>query len=81
MLEQLAAKELNGRQIKNVVRIAQALAVKEGQGMKKRHVDQALDAMISFDKEFENCLAESGRFPDELDYPGPASAKRRRIGS
>lgn len=47
-LKRLASKELNGRQIKNVVRTAHALAVSESEAMKFAHIDMALRAMEAF---------------------------------
>jgi len=51
-LESLAAEELNGRQIKNIVRTAQALAVCSNNRLMMRHIRTALDAMKMFEADF-----------------------------
>ena len=67
--EELASEELNGRQIRDVVRIAQASAFGEGGVIKMRHLRDALDALRTFDEEFEK-----GREPSE----SCSSLKRKR---
>jgi hypothetical protein len=51
-LESLAAEELNGRQIKNIVRTAQALAVSSNKQLMLRHIRTAMDAMKMFEADF-----------------------------
>ncbi|KAF6758888.1 P-loop containing nucleoside triphosphate hydrolase protein [Ephemerocybe angulata] len=50
----LARRDINGRQIKNAVRTAHSLAVGRDQDVKFEHIEQTLDAMAEFNKEFEN---------------------------
>ncbi|OHF02950.1 ATPase [Colletotrichum orchidophilum] len=45
----LAKHDLNGRQIKNTVRTAQALAVNKGESLGMEHILQVLDVQNSFD--------------------------------
>ncbi|KAK4199253.1 P-loop containing nucleoside triphosphate hydrolase protein [Triangularia verruculosa] len=52
-LTQLAMEELNGRQIKNIVRTAFALAVSEGTTIQLEHITMALDAMKAFEDDFD----------------------------
>ncbi|KAK1710313.1 uncharacterized protein BDZ83DRAFT_640589 [Colletotrichum acutatum] len=47
--ESLAKHDLNGRQIKNTVRTAQALAVNKGEPLGMEHISQVLDVQNSFD--------------------------------
>ncbi|OBR12822.1 ATPase [Colletotrichum higginsianum IMI 349063] len=47
--ESLAKHDLNGRQIKNTVRTAQALAVNKGEPLGMEHIRQVLDVQNSFD--------------------------------
>lgn len=49
----LARHDLNGRQIKNTVRTAQALAVNKGEPLAMRHLRQVLDVHVSFDKDLK----------------------------
>ncbi|KAL2874887.1 hypothetical protein SGCOL_009865 [Colletotrichum sp. CLE4] len=47
--ESLARHDLNGRQIKNTIRTAQALAVNKGEPLGMEHISQVLDVQNSFD--------------------------------
>ncbi|KAK1976612.1 ATPase [Colletotrichum cereale] len=47
--DNLAKHDLNGRQIKNTVRTAQALAVNKGEPLSMEHIRQVLDVQNSFD--------------------------------
>ncbi|KLU82438.1 AAA family ATPase [Magnaporthiopsis poae ATCC 64411] len=49
----LARHDLNGRQIKNTVRTAQALAVNKGEPLAMKHIRQVLDVHMSFDKDLK----------------------------
>ena len=49
----LSKHELNGRQIKNTVRTAQALAVNKGEPLSMRHIRQVLDVLMSFDRDLK----------------------------
>ncbi|KAK6863578.1 hypothetical protein PG995_000106 [Apiospora arundinis] len=81
VLEKLATEPLNGRQIKNLVRTASALAINdEGSGGKvlQRHLELALEPMKNFmqDVELESTEA-SGSAGSKLD---DHASKRKRIG-
>ena len=52
-LDRLARASLNGRQIKNVVRSAQALAVNESQEIQLRHIIQVLEVAEAFDRDLK----------------------------
>jgi hypothetical protein len=74
-LAELGKEDLNGRQIKNTVRTAYALAVSAGDNLSQVHIETALSAMRMFEKDFdENEVVPSNSKGDE---PG---AKRRRLG-
>lgn len=47
----LARHDLNGRQIKNTVIRAQALAVNKGESLSMEHVGQILDVQVNFDRD------------------------------
>ena len=49
----LARHDLNGRQIKNTVRTAQALAVNRGEPLAMSHIRQVLDVHMSFDRDLK----------------------------
>jgi hypothetical protein len=74
-LERIGAEDLNGRQIKNSVRTAYALAVR-GEGMLMPfHIELALNAMKMFESDFADRSVEDGSTP----LP-ERSLKRRRDG-
>ncbi len=52
LIEELAARDINGRQIKNACRTATALALSRGEQMRYDHLEEALDAMDDFLEEF-----------------------------
>ena len=52
-LDALARYELNGRQIKNIVRTAQALAVNKNEALSMGHLRQVLDVQTSFDSDLK----------------------------
>jgi hypothetical protein len=87
MLDLFADQDLNGRQIKNVVRIAQALsvkAVKDGskdKDLMKNSIIQALKAMAAFEDEFGRGLPTSGQRSNDSEHIGYEGAKRRRVCS
>jgi hypothetical protein len=49
----LARHELNGRQIKNTVRTAQALAVNKREPLAMSHIRQVLDVQINFERDLK----------------------------
>lgn len=52
LLETVAGRELNGRQIKNCVRTARSLAEAEGKGVQLKHLKMVLDIQEQFEKDF-----------------------------
>lgn len=49
----LARHNLNGRQIKNTVRTAQALAVNNKEPLSMAHIKRVLDVAIAFDRDLK----------------------------
>lgn len=49
----LARQSLNGRQIKNVIRTAQALAVNKAQPLSMFHIREVLDVLQRFDRDLK----------------------------
>jgi SpoVK/Ycf46/Vps4 family AAA+-type ATPase len=52
-IEELARRDVNGRQIKNAVRTAQSLAVARREKIAFEHFAETLDAMNQFTTQFE----------------------------
>jgi hypothetical protein len=75
-LERLASKELNGRQIKNVVRTAHALAVSRSETMKFAHINMALRAVEAFETDFAE---DTAKRKAEEDVPSSCSKKSKRV--
>ncbi len=59
-MDQLSAPELNGRQIKNIVRTAQALATSYGEQIGLKQIEMALAAMKMFENDFDEDLPHNG---------------------
>ncbi len=53
LIEKLAARNINGRQIKNATRTASSLAASRKEKLAFNHLAQTLDAMDEFNAEFE----------------------------
>lgn len=53
LTERIASEDLNGRQIRDVVRVAQAAAFAEESVIELSHVQDALEALRMFDSQFE----------------------------
>lgn len=73
-LAELGKVALNGRQIKNTVRTAYALAVNARAELSRVHVEMALQAMRMFEKDFDENTSTSG----DIRTDDPV-AKRRRL--
>ena len=57
----LARHDLNGRQIKNAVRTAQALAVNEGRPLDMKHIGKVLEVAETFEKDLKGGTGYEGR--------------------
>ena len=80
-LDEFAQEDLNGRQIRNVVRTAHALAISDGSTIAVEHVQMALEAMKTFEADFDIGSAEAQRELNASAAPdlGSRSAKRQRV--
>lgn len=56
LLEIVAERELNGRQIKNCVRTARSLAEEQGKGVEVEHLKMVLDIQEQFEKDFAGLM-------------------------
>ncbi|RYP73909.1 hypothetical protein DL771_003351 [Monosporascus sp. 5C6A] len=76
LLDQVVAEDLNGREIKNAVHMAHALAMSQQRPINKNHLDSALAAMRTFDKDWKDGMdaGDEEYANDTLGRP----AKRRR---
>jgi hypothetical protein len=59
--DRLARHNLNGRQIKNAVRTAQALAVNEGRPLDMKHIGKVLEVAETFEKDLKGGTGYEGR--------------------
>jgi AAA+ superfamily predicted ATPase len=76
LLDELANHDLNGRQIRNIVRTAYALAISARERLSARHIRTTLTAT----NVFEDDIGSSDVLLDEdAITPGPTSRKRRRL--
>ena len=73
VLDELADREINGRQTKNAVRTAYALAVREGGELSPHHLRLSLSTMTEFDRQLEPEFADS-----PVDAPTPMDCGRNR---
>jgi hypothetical protein len=78
LLDKLAGYELNGRQIKNIVRTGFALALSAGTELSLKHIAMGLKALKSFDSDFEG---DAGRNSNNNDQhmTEDQRAKRPRL--
>jgi hypothetical protein len=60
VLDRLATEKINGRQIKNTARTAQALAVSDSCPLGIKHIDMSLTAMSMFEMDFAEDAPEDG---------------------
>lgn len=58
-LKSLATRNVNGRQVKNAVKTANSLAVSRGENLRCKHLDEVLDVMEKFAREFESMRLEA----------------------
>jgi AAA+ superfamily predicted ATPase len=69
ILDELADREINGRQIKNAVRTAYALAVSEGGELSPHHLRLSLSTITEFDRQLEPDFTDSpADAPTPMDY-------------
>ena len=76
-LDRLGNEHLNGRQIKNAVRTAQALALSDECELKASHIYQSLTAMSMFEINFAEETQENRENAEEsLEMGNPSKRKR-----
>ncbi|KAJ2902746.1 hypothetical protein MKZ38_000172 [Zalerion maritima] len=78
-LDLFAREELNVGQIKNFVRIAQALSLKDGKDFSRGHVQLAVDAMKAFDLDFSSHRRDSQGSSHCLDSGRSEGTTKRRM--
>jgi len=64
MLDDLGSRGLNGRQIRNVVRIAMTWAAATGRELEPQDINTSLKTMEDFERDFEGAIQKS-RAPDD----------------
>ena len=75
----LANEDVNGRQIKNVVRTAHALAISQSSNLELHHIHKVLKAVQAFESDFAETVAATRAEGKETLTDGLPS-KRRRVG-
>lgn len=81
-IDSISKTELNGRQIKNTVHIANSLATSQGKELTREHLLLALDSMKTFHNFVDSndvCEGDRSPEPDDRDKGMPRSRKRKRV--
>jgi AAA+ superfamily predicted ATPase len=80
-LDKLSQEELNGRQIKNVVRTAKALAEADSSDIRAEDINISLNAIKDFDRDFAEESERGQEEPPAHDVFAPPGhrTKRRRL--
>jgi SpoVK/Ycf46/Vps4 family AAA+-type ATPase len=76
-LDELAEEDLNGRQIKNIVRTAHTLALSENAPIRKDHIISAIEPMKLFELELEKAATEKRKRDMLHDKELTVSAAKR----
>jgi len=76
-LEELANHDINGRQIRNIVRTAYALAVSDNDRLRQSHIRTTFTAMSVFEDEWDAAEVSTG---EDAETTHSRSRKRRRLG-
>jgi AAA+ superfamily predicted ATPase len=77
-LNSVAAEALNGRQIKNAVRTAYALAIADGSELRPEDIRMSLKSIKDFEEDFTQDSAEAGRDVDVTGHGVAASDHRSK---
>ena len=75
-LDKVSRKEVNGREIKNIVRVAHALAVSDKRPMQANDIIQGLQSLNDFEIGFDKAVNKRRR-DDDLETPSSNKAKLR----
>ena len=81
LLLRLAARNINGRQIKNAFRTATSLAANRGEKMSKKDLEKALNVMEDFTKDFtrEQNAGQQRDIGEDITRFGPISQWGKRL--
>jgi DNA replicative helicase MCM subunit Mcm2 (Cdc46/Mcm family) len=63
-MDKIAKEEINGRQIKNIVRLSFALATSANRQIQPSDVDESLQSLRSFEEDFEEAQNNKKRAID-----------------
>jgi hypothetical protein len=77
LLDELATHDLNGRQIRNMVRTACAIARSKGSDLTAQHLRTAIRAMVTFENETDTSGSDRSHANEELDLN--SNRKRPRL--
>ena len=73
-LAKISKTEVNGREIKNIVRVAHALAVSDKRRMQAMDVFQGLQSLKQFEIDFDKAVMKR-RHDEDLESPSSKKAK------
>jgi len=74
-LKKVSAEEVNGREIKNIVRVGHALAVYDKRSMRAKDIIQGLQYLKDFERDFSIAAGKRKKF----EAPETSLAKRIRL--
>jgi AAA+ superfamily predicted ATPase len=79
-LDTISAKDLNGRQIKNIVRTAHAIAISSNEKLATKHIESAMEIFEEFERDFDDYGAVDADLIGGLDMlTSRRDPKRRRL--
>jgi AAA+ superfamily predicted ATPase len=79
-LDTISAKDLNGRQIKNIVRTAHAIAISSNEKLATKHIESAMEIFEEFERDFDDYGAVDTDLIGGLDMlTSRRDPKRRRL--
>ena len=73
-LEEISRTEVNGREIKNIVRVAHALAVRDKRAMQVMDIFQGLRSLNNLEIDSDEAVIKRRR-DEDLESPSPKKAK------
>ena len=76
-LEEISKREVNGREIKNIVRVAHALAVSDKRRMQAMDVFQGLQSLNQFEIDFDKAVMKRRR-DEDLESPSSKKAQLKK---
>lgn len=79
-MDKIAKEEINGRQIKNIVRLSFALATSANRQIRPSDIDESLQSLRSFEKDFENAQNNKKRAINQESQRNTKRVKKQFYG-